>query len=96
MKKHTDLKVGMFWGDMGVDFWDATTWKQEVEKHEVRAFAFSIWTERCPVSSTNLLCSIMTPTCGNCAVIRSEKKNVKTRLIYPNTRIKIGIGIQCG
>ncbi|KAG4946137.1 hypothetical protein JHK87_042144 [Glycine soja] len=49
VKKHTDLKVGMFWGDMGVDFWDATTWKQEVEKHEVRAFAFSIWTERCPV-----------------------------------------------
>jgi len=21
---HTDLKVGVFWGDMGVDYWDAT------------------------------------------------------------------------
>ncbi|KAL5140770.1 Endoribonuclease Dicer 2 [Glycine soja] len=35
VKRHTDLKVGMYWGDMGVDFWDAATWKQEMEKHEV-------------------------------------------------------------
>ncbi|KAL9315523.1 hypothetical protein ACSQ67_016524 [Phaseolus vulgaris] len=35
VKMHTDLKVGMYWGDMGVDFWDAGTWKQEMEKHEV-------------------------------------------------------------
>ncbi|XP_047150385.1 endoribonuclease Dicer homolog 2-like [Vigna umbellata] len=35
VKKHTDLKVGTYWGAMGVDFWDAAMWKQEVEKHEV-------------------------------------------------------------
>ncbi|KAK4260565.1 hypothetical protein QN277_003661 [Acacia crassicarpa] len=32
---HTDLKVGMYWGDMGIDFWDAATWKVEMQKHEV-------------------------------------------------------------
>lgn len=32
---HTDLQVGMYWGDMGVDFWDSSTWKQQVDKYEV-------------------------------------------------------------
>ncbi|GER28274.1 dicer-like 2 protein [Striga asiatica] len=32
---HTDLKVGKYYGDMGVDYWNAPTWKQQVEKHEV-------------------------------------------------------------
>lgn len=31
----TDLKVGMYWGEMGVDFWNAATWKKEIDKHEV-------------------------------------------------------------
>ncbi|CAH9091576.1 unnamed protein product [Cuscuta epithymum] len=35
IKKHTDLKVGKFWGDMGVDYWDAATWKLHVGKSEV-------------------------------------------------------------
>ena len=35
LKRHTDLKVGMYWGSMGVDFWDAPTWKQEVDTYEV-------------------------------------------------------------
>ncbi|KAL2341556.1 hypothetical protein Fmac_009496 [Flemingia macrophylla] len=35
VKMHTNLKVGMYWGDMGVDYWDAATWKQETEKYEV-------------------------------------------------------------
>nr|XP_004486471.1 endoribonuclease Dicer homolog 2 isoform X1 [Cicer arietinum] len=35
LKNHTDLKVGMYWGDMGVDYWDEATWKVEMEKHEV-------------------------------------------------------------
>ncbi|KAI4302070.1 hypothetical protein L6164_035287 [Bauhinia variegata] len=35
VKMHTDLSVGMYWGDMGVDCWDAATWKRELEKHEV-------------------------------------------------------------
>lgn len=32
---HTDLKVGMFWGELGVDYWDAATWEQQVDKYEV-------------------------------------------------------------
>ncbi|KAM3691337.1 hypothetical protein ACB098_08G007900 [Castanea mollissima] len=35
VEMNTDLKVGTYWGDMGVDFWDAATWKQETEKNEV-------------------------------------------------------------
>ncbi|KAE9599183.1 putative ribonuclease III post-transcriptional gene silencing PAZ-Argonaute family [Lupinus albus] len=35
VKALTDLKVGMYWGEMGVDYWDASTWKKEFEKHEV-------------------------------------------------------------
>ncbi|KAL2941463.1 Endoribonuclease Dicer-like protein 2 [Bienertia sinuspersici] len=35
IKMHTDLKVGKYWGDMGVDFWDAATWQKELDEHEV-------------------------------------------------------------
>ncbi|CAI8608017.1 unnamed protein product [Vicia faba] len=35
LRNHTDLKVGMYWGDMGVDFWDKATWENELGKHEV-------------------------------------------------------------
>lgn len=35
VKRHTDLKVGMYWGDLGVDFWDASIWKEELARHEV-------------------------------------------------------------
>ncbi|VVB03773.1 unnamed protein product [Arabis nemorensis] len=35
LKMHTDLKVGMYWGAMGVDYWDSSTWKQQVDKYEV-------------------------------------------------------------
>lgn len=37
---HTDLNVGMYWGDMGVDFWDGDIWKKEIDKHEVSVFLF--------------------------------------------------------
>lgn len=32
---HTDLKVGKYWGEMGVDYWDAATWQRQVDAHEV-------------------------------------------------------------
>ncbi|KAG5600284.1 hypothetical protein H5410_031654 [Solanum commersonii] len=32
---HTNLKVGKYWGEMGVDYWDAATWQQQVDAHEV-------------------------------------------------------------
>ncbi|XP_039686333.1 endoribonuclease Dicer homolog 2 isoform X2 [Medicago truncatula] len=35
LRNHTDLKIGMYWGDMGVDYWDGDVWKGEMEKHEV-------------------------------------------------------------
>ncbi|XP_062145821.1 endoribonuclease Dicer homolog 2-like [Alnus glutinosa] len=35
VKMHTDLNVGMHHGEMGVDFWDPATWKEEIGKHEV-------------------------------------------------------------
>lgn len=40
---HTDLKVGKYYGEMGVDFWDEATWKQELDKYEVcLAYSFYI------------------------------------------------------
>ncbi|KAG8641560.1 hypothetical protein MANES_12G002800v8, partial [Manihot esculenta] len=35
VEMHTDLVVGKYWGEMGVDFWDAATWEEHLEKHEV-------------------------------------------------------------
>ena len=32
---HTDLKVGKYWGEKGVDYWNAATWQQLVDDHEV-------------------------------------------------------------
>lgn len=32
---HTDLKVGQYWGDMGVDLWDREKWQKELNTHEV-------------------------------------------------------------
>nr|CAD1820291.1 unnamed protein product [Ananas comosus var. bracteatus] len=32
---HTDLKVGKFWGEMGVDFWNAAIWKEKLDQYEV-------------------------------------------------------------
>ncbi|KAK9284336.1 hypothetical protein L1049_023828 [Liquidambar formosana] len=31
---HTDLKGGMYWGDKGIDYWDAAMWKEELGKPE--------------------------------------------------------------
>ncbi|XP_022864745.1 endoribonuclease Dicer homolog 2-like [Olea europaea var. sylvestris] len=35
IEMHTDLKVGKYYGELGVDFWDAATWKREKDEHEV-------------------------------------------------------------
>lgn len=35
---HTDLKVGKYWGQMGVDFWTRETWNNELKKYEVLSF----------------------------------------------------------
>ncbi|KAJ6720653.1 hypothetical protein OIU85_023828 [Salix viminalis] len=43
VRMHTDMNVGVYWGDMGVDFWDAATWKQEILKHEVLVMTHQIF-----------------------------------------------------
>lgn len=35
IEANTDLKVGQFYGEMGVDFWSPKTWKKQLEKYEV-------------------------------------------------------------
>ncbi|CAI9090837.1 OLC1v1025698C1 [Oldenlandia corymbosa var. corymbosa] len=35
VKRHSDLKVGKYWGDMGIDYWGAATWEQQVKEYEV-------------------------------------------------------------
>ncbi|RWR74360.1 endoribonuclease Dicer 2 isoform X1 [Cinnamomum micranthum f. kanehirae] len=35
VEMHTDLKVGKYWGQMGVDFWTRETWNNELKKYEV-------------------------------------------------------------
>lgn len=35
IKMHTDLKVSMYWGEMGVDFWNAAMWRQQLDRYEV-------------------------------------------------------------
>ncbi|PNY11877.1 endoribonuclease dicer 2-like protein, partial [Trifolium pratense] len=35
LRNHTDLNIGMYWGNMGRDCWDENMWKEEMQKHEV-------------------------------------------------------------
>nr|XP_017225094.1 PREDICTED: endoribonuclease Dicer homolog 2-like isoform X3 [Daucus carota subsp. sativus] len=35
VQMHTDLKVGRYWGEMGVDFWNAADWKKQQDEFEV-------------------------------------------------------------
>lgn len=35
VRTHTDLIVGQYWGEMGIDYWRAADWEKEIEKHEV-------------------------------------------------------------
>lgn len=45
MASHTDLKVGQYYGEMGVDFWDGATWQEELNKNEVcLTYSFNIRT----------------------------------------------------
>jgi replicative superfamily II helicase len=36
IEKFTDLKVGMFWGDMNADTWKCETWQDALNKYEAR------------------------------------------------------------
>ena len=40
---HTDLRVGVYFGDMGVDYWDRQKWKDEFEGHQVLVFTAQVF-----------------------------------------------------
>ena len=40
---HTDLNVGKYYGDLGVDFWDNEQWKNEFENHQVLVFTAQVF-----------------------------------------------------
>lgn len=52
---HTDLKVGKYYGEMGVDFWDDATWKQELDKYEV-CFIYNFSVYVLLLGNVNLTC----------------------------------------
>ncbi|KAJ9546095.1 hypothetical protein OSB04_025802 [Centaurea solstitialis] len=35
VRKHVDLKVGEYWGEKGVDFWNAADWRQQQDEYEL-------------------------------------------------------------
>ncbi len=35
IEKHTPLKVGRYWGEMGVDYWQNAKWWQELDGHNI-------------------------------------------------------------
>ncbi|XP_019186542.1 PREDICTED: endoribonuclease Dicer homolog 2-like [Ipomoea nil] len=35
IKRHMDLRIGQYWGEMGVDYWDAKIWMHQVQNFEV-------------------------------------------------------------
>ncbi|KAG6483851.1 hypothetical protein ZIOFF_060637 [Zingiber officinale] len=41
IEMHTALKVGKLWGEMDANFWDADTWKENLEEFEVH-FPFAV------------------------------------------------------
>jgi hypothetical protein len=39
IRVHTDLRVVQYYGDLGVDFWKAERWAEEIEKNQVSQLA---------------------------------------------------------
>ena len=40
---HTDLKIGQYHGELGVDFWDKEKWTDEFENHQVLVFTVQVF-----------------------------------------------------
>lgn len=58
--QNTDLKVGAYVGEMGVDFWDDTKWSKEVNEHHVLVMTAQIFVDllghaRIRLSQVNLI-----------------------------------------
>ena len=43
ISRHTDLNVGMFHGELGVDNWDKSQWDKELEKHQILVFTAQVF-----------------------------------------------------
>ena len=41
--RHTDLSVGVYYGDLGVDFWEKSKWDIEFEQHQVLVFTAQVF-----------------------------------------------------
>ncbi|KAK1360663.1 Helicase ATP-binding domain-containing protein [Heracleum sosnowskyi] len=42
VEMHTDLKVGKYWGEMDVDFWNASDWKKQQDEFEISVISGSV------------------------------------------------------
>lgn len=40
---HTDLKVGQYYGELNVDFWEKQKWIDEFENHQVLVFTAQVF-----------------------------------------------------
>ncbi|CAF1174718.1 unnamed protein product [Adineta ricciae] len=43
LSTHLDLKIGTYYGDLGVDYWKLDKWEEELEKHNVLVFTAQVF-----------------------------------------------------
>ncbi|CAF1172745.1 unnamed protein product [Adineta ricciae] len=43
LSTHLDLKIGTYYGDLGVDYWKIDKWNEELEKHNVLVFTAQVF-----------------------------------------------------
>jgi endoribonuclease Dicer len=43
IRTHTDLTVGIYYGDLGVDLWDKDKWEWEFENHQILVFTAQVF-----------------------------------------------------
>ena len=43
LSTHLDLKIGTYYGDLGVDYWRIDKWEEELEKHNVLVFTAQVF-----------------------------------------------------
>ena len=42
LRKSTPLRVGHFYGAMGIDFWDLARWREELARNDVLVMTYQI------------------------------------------------------
>jgi endoribonuclease Dicer len=43
IRVHTDLTVGRYYGELGVDLWQKQRWMEEFEQHQVLVFTAQVF-----------------------------------------------------